>query len=182
MVFVHWNVVAGLNQNGNRFMCSLNTDGCELHTGQLPIRDKLACRQAHHKFIMRHFLALKVVFWVLYLVCPGKPVVTATQMLESMTKSPRPTRAEATDVANAVLDGTDAVMLSGETAAGLYPVEAVTVMNRICREAEAALDYVEIFKTIVAQAPMPMSPLESLASSAVRTANKVSSHACAEFC
>ncbi|BBN01965.1 pyruvate kinase [Marchantia polymorpha subsp. ruderalis] len=103
----------------------------------------------------------------------GKPVVTATQMLESMCKSPRPTRAEATDVANAVLDGTDAVMLSGETAAGAYPENAVKIMAAICREAEASLDYDAIFKSVMKSAPLPMTPLESLASSAVRTANKV---------
>jgi pyruvate kinase len=94
-------------------------------------------------------------------------------MLESMIKSPRPTRAEATDVANAVLDGTDAVMLSGETANGSYPELAVAVMSHICQEAEAALDHGSIFKEIMKSVPLPMSPLESLASSAVRTANKV---------
>lgn len=103
----------------------------------------------------------------------GKPVITATQMLESMIKNPRPTRAEATDVANAVLDGTDCVMLSGETAAGSFPVEAVKVMTKICKEAEASLDYYSMFKNILKQTAMPMSPLESLASSAVRTAHKV---------
>jgi len=103
----------------------------------------------------------------------GKPVVTATQMLESMCNAPRPTRAEASDVANAVLDGSDCVMLSGETAAGGYPVEAVTIMRKVCQTTENILDYPGLYLTMKQQVLDygAMDPVESVCSSAVEASN-----------
>jgi pyruvate kinase len=77
----------------------------------------------------------------------GKPVITATQMLDSMIRHPRPTRAEVNDVANAIFEGTSAIMLSGETAAGKYPIESVKMMVRIAKTTEESIDYKALFST-----------------------------------
>jgi pyruvate kinase len=100
----------------------------------------------------------------------GKPVVTATQMLESMCGNPRPTRAEASDVANAVIDGSDCVMLSGETAGGAYPLESVNIMAKCCAEAEKMLNYDRIFSDIKEFTKKPVSTAEAVSSAAASAA------------
>jgi pyruvate kinase len=97
----------------------------------------------------------------------GKPIICATQMLETMTYNPRPTRAEVSDVANAIIDGADCVMLSGETAKGKYPLQAVQMMHRIACEAESSISYRVLHTEVVKLQPTPSPVSDALASSAV---------------
>ncbi len=105
----------------------------------------------------------------------GKPVITATQMLDSMIRNPRPTRAEASDVANAIFDGTDAVMLSGETAVGRFPVEAVQTMSRIAVRVEEALDYKKILESL--EAAMSKTVTDAISYATCHTAQELGADA-----
>ena len=101
----------------------------------------------------------------------GKIVITATQMLDSMQENPRPTRAEVSDVANAIYDGTDAIMLSGESAQGKYPEEAVVTMTKIALKTEETLDYASLLRKAIRTAPEDPSS-EAICMSVAEIASK----------
>jgi pyruvate kinase len=107
----------------------------------------------------------------------GKPVITATQMLESMITHPRPTRAETSDVANAILDGTDAVMLSGETASGAFPVEAVTLMDKVALDVERS----ELVRSLPQRTSRTASIAEALAEAACKVGSTLRAKAIVVF-
>jgi pyruvate kinase len=133
---------AGVIRASDLVMVARGDMGLQMDLEEVPLAQKAIIDEANHQ---------------------AKPVITATQMLETMMSRPRPTRAEASDVYNAILDGTDAVMLSGETAAGEYPVECVRTMDRIARRAEGHYRWDRVAERYQAQSPEEVSDTEALA-------------------
>ena len=126
----------GILENVDGIMVARGDLGLEIAQQRIPAMQKMMIRQANHL---------------------GKPVITATQMLRSMVWNPRPTRAEVADIANAILDGTDALMLSEETAAGEYPLEAVKIMAQVAEETEILLEPRERFAGLAKTVPEAIS-------------------------